>query len=624
MTTAKRKIATKKFLPSLTKIPEESQSCEEQIENSETNAGLRCHKPEKVDASYIACEEIPSINPAYQYDEKEKRQIIQKWLQGIPTSQTTEKTCTIAKLADIGRQDLKELNENKIKKKIICQNIQREIVAKVTEKNIQAVPVCDSKIKNGNIILGILEQNKLYKELEETERLHDSNEKSELLLNVGTISNTGFNSSLPLDEELTMQNTIYNIVTGSTTLSKMKMRYENDPEYFSNLQSKCRLNDEHVENRYSLVSEVYVNDGFSSSGSSRNSNNNSSSSNSSIDSSFNSLSERVNEVDKGILSNEYHESSHLMIKLEDCPLFYSMENTDDFEPDTLDRKLDKNEKDCSFAAYNTFVDSLERPAICLRTNGSFRNDSTLGSRTNNLKRSFGSLQEIYQQRRKIEESNYLHVHPVYDHNDDGPHSLTSQVENFLSRKDRYSLRHLHRQRKSSPPPPIPNDVDNVCFIPKYAKPPLPPRKLDVYTNKSPKSNFESCFKLQNCRKSTFGSKDPKTCFNSSFWSYKLDDSGYLSSSDSDKSLSFKQPSKTLFSEINAERNTNSVNVLQITTNFRNTNLHNNDDDDDDDDDDEDDESMSSCNEGNSESGAESTTTNFKFYKNSGRIFNESS
>ncbi len=651
MTLAKRKISTKKFLPSLTEIPEEIQNSEEVSEKWSTISRNRREKPDTV-----VCENITNLE--YQNDDKDKRQIIQKWLQSIPTNDPCQKGC-VENVESVVKEFLddeilsdqlemrdfetsrnkpietqvsqKQWKQNKRsserkqklvpasseavyvnkqnlerKQKLVSTSLDDAYVSKQSLERRQKPVSASSDIAYVNKQSLERRQKPVSTNLDDTYERKQSLERRQKPVSAGSdityvnkrsldrrqkpvsvnteavyvnklslerrqkpvlansevtyISNGGtnstFNSNLPLDEELTMQNTIYNVATGNTTLSKLRMYEAN------NRQGHL----EGAEGRYSLVSEVYVNDGFSSSGSS-------------LSSSTKSLTTPV-----GANKNEQNEeSSRLMIELNDCPFFYSIENMDDFEPDTLDRKPSKDEE--RLYSGSKFIDSLERPAICLRTRGSFRNESTFICRGNNLKRSFGSLQEIYQQRRSVDWNQQIPA------DSNAPLSLTPQVESFLWRKDKpQQPRHYYRQRKLSPPPPLPCDTSSF----KRNKPPLPPRSREGPPN-------PSLLKEHNCRTSV-AMKEQKVCFKNNVWSYRPDDSGYLSSSDSDRSQHFATSCDTI---------NDSIRVVEATINLRSSEVE-----------DDDDESVSSYNDGNSESGAESTATNFKFYKNRGRVMAE--
>lgn len=592
MTVSKRKISTKKFLPSLTEIPEESRSYvtssetrKSSVSSRETNNTLDFH-----------CVAECSSNLFLSNDDKEKRKIIQKWLQTIPMSDTNESSLTTCDKSSSESSDVVQLDKHdsdyknakeESEKSVAClkswelqPSLLSERVTCFSQRtpNIAAAREISplSKSPSVEISFNSLDRKRVCEQDTEPVNMYDKTEQRSLCS--GTVSNVpGCSSSLPLDEELTMQNAIYNIVTGNNTLSKLKMKYDNENRFSQ---------DENAEqNLYSLVSEVYVNDNFSSN-------------ESSLTSSCNSLVEETVENEHTCNNKQSEESSRLMIQLNDCPFFYSVENSDEFEPDTLDRKLSKEENDQESDRRINFVDSLERPAICLRSHGSFRKDFISGPRPyNNLKRSFSSLQEIYQQRRRTE----LEKEELQN---TGPQSLTPQIECMMW-KEKCPPRHYFRQKKQSSPPPIPNDE---C----EAKPALPLKKLAMEKLDSGLSENQPNHNASNSQINHFFTKKSfKLCFKNNIWSYRPEDSGYLSSSDSEKSLARSQ-SRIIESRVNV--------VCLNDSHFRIDG--NNDDNDDDDDDEDDDESASCSNDANSESGAESTATNFKFYKSNAKLISD--
>ncbi|RZF41491.1 hypothetical protein LSTR_LSTR000205 [Laodelphax striatellus] len=334
--------------------------------------------------------------------------------------------------------------------------------------------------------------------------------------------NSNTNVALPLDEELTMQNTIFNKKTGSTTMSKMKAKQEelDDHEYEvillnpekENGNSKLILPD--ILSRgegYSLVSEVYVNDNFSYGSSSLPSNASSSSACSSLN-------------DEHKISYAEEKPGHLTIQVEGTPT-YKQEDSDSFEPDTLDRKPAKL-KICEFREEHQnidvqnelFTDSLERPPhISLRTNGSFRNNES-GHWGNNqdfpsifaanpLSKNFGSLREIFEARNKFNQLGGCNksegfsppgsIHSL--HSDTDCYSTLSwrratpkilRPEARQARRQRLpspdarpprppKLRQAQQYRNlpARPPPPRPDAIPPLP--PRSIKPPLPPKNGPV-------------------------------------------------------------------------------------------------------------------------------------------------
>ncbi|XP_076621526.1 uncharacterized protein LOC143341964 [Colletes latitarsis] len=189
-------------------------------------------------------------------------------------------------------------------------------------------------------------------------------------------SSPALSTALPMDEELTMQNAVINTRTGEMTISKLnedvleRNYYNSLPELISSQRSES----------YSLVSEVYVNDGYDSPACSD---------------------------DSGPeIQYEPENPGHLTIKVQDSPENYVKQDESEYEPDTLDRKPMKlkinddvnYEKEVPDEIY---VDSLERPAqILLKSKGSFRDQTTARNEEACLQRGYGSLREIYEARLK--------------------------------------------------------------------------------------------------------------------------------------------------------------------------------------------------------------------------------
>lgn len=139
---------------------------------------------------------------------------------------------------------------------------------------------------------------------------------------------------------------------------------------------------------YSLVSEVYVNNGYNY-GSTPSTPTNS----------------RHSTLDMKQLKVKYEGTSEkpgkLLIEVEDCMDHYiPVNDSDEYEQDTLDRKTNRSSK--RSAPPNNYVDSLERPSqILLTTTGSFRSSESLNAsqdfgESGNFNRVFGSLREIYE------------------------------------------------------------------------------------------------------------------------------------------------------------------------------------------------------------------------------------
>ena len=103
---ARRKLSTKKFLPTLTEIPEETPSHGDSTVTRNTTSSYR-RVAHKQNSPYLLKED------------KEKRQIIQKWLQTIPTSDGTSVPIVAKELStflgtDEAKQEDGDLNDSTI------------------------------------------------------------------------------------------------------------------------------------------------------------------------------------------------------------------------------------------------------------------------------------------------------------------------------------------------------------------------------------------------------------------------------------------------------------------------------------------------------------------------------
>ncbi|XP_024941412.1 uncharacterized protein LOC107268316 isoform X2 [Cephus cinctus] len=232
-------------------------------------------------------------------------------------------------------------------------------------------------------------------------------------------SSPALSTALPMTEELTMRNAIFNRKTGQMTMSKLEKDFYDLPEVISQRNE-----------RYSLVSEVYVNDGYASPAGSE---------------------------DSGPeIQYEPENPGHLTIKVQDSPENYVKQDESEYEPDTLDRKPMKlkingevnYDKEILSEVY---VDSLERPAqILLRSKGSFRNDDS--DQCPPLERGYGSLREIYEARIRsnLKDSSFV---------SGSTKSLNGDSEKGMSwRKTKYltpDSRQARRQRKQNQPDVVP-------------------------------------------------------------------------------------------------------------------------------------------------------------------------
>lgn len=249
---------------------------------------------------------------------------------------------------------INELPNAKNTAKRIMDAVIREMVdAKVLEQHIRPETVTDYEVDS-------LERSKCSRKSSTSPESTDQ-------------SSPALSTALPMDEELTMQNAVINTRTGEMMkLNKevLERNYYNSlPELISSQRSES----------YSLVSEVYVNDGYDSPACSD---------------------------DSGPeIQYEPENPGHLTIKVQDSPENYVKQDESEYEPDTLDRKPMKLKinDDVNYERElpdEVYVDSLERPAqILLKSKGSFR-DQESAKNGDCMQRGYGSLREIYEARLK--------------------------------------------------------------------------------------------------------------------------------------------------------------------------------------------------------------------------------
>ncbi|KYM96939.1 hypothetical protein ALC62_12374 [Cyphomyrmex costatus] len=259
-------------------------------------------------------------------------------------------------------------------------------------------------------------------------------------------SSPALSTALPMDEELTMQNAVINTRTGEMTMSKLSNQilerncYNSLPELISSQRSET----------YSLVSEVYVNDGYASPACSD---------------------------DSGPeIQYEPENPGHLTIKVQDSPENYVKLDESEYEPDTLDRKPmklrinDDIQYNRGEITNEIYVDSLERPAqILLKSKGSFRDENSTLQRT-----SHNSLREIYEARIK---SGMKDPHLTNGH--DPEVQMNGESDGVDSWKKLKYLTPDNRQAKRQRQPH--NQPDVV---------PLPPTEEEIYQRPKPPRRVE--------------------------------------------------------------------------------------------------------------------------------------
>ncbi|XP_066249706.1 uncharacterized protein sha [Euwallacea similis] len=275
-------------------------------------------------------------------------------------------------------------------------------------------------------------------------------------------------AALPVDEEITMQNAVFKKENGNVDPEE----HEYELVVLKNNKFPCG---------YSLVSEVYVNNGYNFSS------NPSSPSNS-----------NTSTLEKRSLKVRYdggaEKPGKLLIEVEDCLDHYiPVNDSDEFEPDTLDRP-------------SKLKDVSGNSQILLRTTGSFKSLDMNHLDTRNFNRVFRSLREMYEEKRKLQD----------------PQSLLELDGRLLTLEERHSKR--QRVKTTSSGPPVPPDL-------------IPPPPIDdgpVYEHPKP-PRIVSQPKNSNGRGVTSGT--PKK--NRQKWFYttmRPEDSGYLSTDSSETKL----------------------------------------------------------------------------------------
>ncbi|KAK9873836.1 hypothetical protein WA026_002194 [Henosepilachna vigintioctopunctata] len=193
----------------------------------------------------------------------------------------------------------------------------------------------------------------------EADSLERTEKKKSIIQDYGELSSSqpspSLSSALPMDEEMTMRNAVINSRTGNRTISKLPTVQTNNASDTENEYELIVLkkSNSHLyklpellqRNRgYSLVSEVYVNNGY----------NYNSSPSSPSDSNSSTMEKREVKVCYAL----ENQPGKLLIEVEDClDNYIPVNDSDSFEPDTLDRKPSKRIDKPT----ESFVDSLERP-----------------------------------------------------------------------------------------------------------------------------------------------------------------------------------------------------------------------------------------------------------------------
>ncbi|KAL4091225.1 hypothetical protein QTP88_025948 [Uroleucon formosanum] len=320
---AKRKITMKKFTPNLIVILEDP--------NEDTNEPLSsCNK----------CKTQFKIKSA----------TIQKWLMNVPTEVTKLKKnqapCVPVELK--GKDNVNyeidlQLKENELKSQTDKEEVEDKGEEEEEEKVIEEEDDDDEEEQGTNIECDSLERSMNYRQ---KCGYHTPSDYGFVRPDLSPVLS---NSALPMDEELTIKTTYT-----YDTITKRESYYEHisGPDCIREKPKKEILPDilNRSSERYSLVSEVYVNDNFNTSMSPNN-----------------SLDKKIKKKSPG----------QITIEVEDCPDNHPAEDSDSFEPDTLDRNCTKIKPNLK-AVYST--DSLEQ----------FNSPKSMNNN------GYGSLLEIYE------------------------------------------------------------------------------------------------------------------------------------------------------------------------------------------------------------------------------------
>ncbi|KAK2578058.1 hypothetical protein KPH14_008473 [Odynerus spinipes] len=290
-------------------------------------------------------------------------------------------------------------------------------------------------------------------EVDSLERLR-YNRKSSMSPESTDQSSPTLSTALPLDEELTIQNAVIKRKPDDNSFSKLKKDVL-EKNYYNTLPELVLQRSE----AYSLVSEVYVNDGY--------------------------ISPAGSDDSGPEIRYEPENPGHLTIKVQDSPENYVKQDESEYEPDTLDRKPMKLKINSDIntdreTINEVYMDSLERPAqILLKSKGSFRRDDDRKKNENDSKwqrRGYGSLREIYEARLRSNLKDF--------HLSSSARSLNGETHgDALSWKREKYLTPEKRQAKRQRPATF-NQPDVV---------PLPPTE-NIYQCPKPPRPVEACRK----------------------------------------------------------------------------------------------------------------------------------
>ncbi|XP_056642781.1 uncharacterized protein LOC130449117 [Diorhabda sublineata] len=517
---AKQKLESKRFQPSLMNIPEEednpypmetlyglnapsisrrSSTVSLKRENSRRKTCTGCPGCEPQDFNSVngKLPEFPSLAACRNCtsNTNESKQRIRKWLEDVPIIKVPNDvalnsidncqkkirlpTKTLPASSEKQNKKLPPINRNKNEEDVYCTvpvlpssdmvknctefDRREEKIATLTKEQMNAVIYEFTKHKN-------LLENKEEEEqtveyetdsLERTPRKGFSTPSEYAEVSSSSQPSPSLSSVLPDHEELTMRNAIINKRTGNMTISKINMEalQEDEHDYELIVMKKgcsvntesCKLAELLQKNKgYSLVSEVYVNNGYNY-GSAPSTPSNS----------------RYSTLDTKQLKVKYEGTAEkpgkLLIEVEDClDNYIRVNDSDEFEQDTLDRKSNGNSIRRSQSQSNNYEDSLERPShILLTTNGSFRNrDEVVDSieeplDSGNFNRLFGSLREIYEAKTRNGSSR----------KDEGYAYISDEEKGrILTLEERHCRRQRSKVQPDLIPPPIYDRIDSTQKI----------------------------------------------------------------------------------------------------------------------------------------------------------------
>lgn len=287
---------------------------------------------------------------------KQKSATIQKWLLDVPTEVTKPKKkqapCTPVELESLeevkdilsnDRESLQKMDEIKLNTDIENKEEDKEEEKEEIKEEIEEEVYEDDGGESTNIECDSLERSMNYKQ---KSGYHTPSEYGDVRPDLSPVLS---NSALPMEEELTVQTTYT-----YDTITKRENYYEHisGPDCVREKPKKEILPDilNRSSERYNLVSEVYVNDNFNTSMSPNN-----------------SLDKKIKKKSPG----------QITIEVEDCPDNYPIEeDSDSFEPDTLDRNCTKIKPKLKTVYSSDSLEQSSSPKIM--SNG------------------FGSLLEIYE------------------------------------------------------------------------------------------------------------------------------------------------------------------------------------------------------------------------------------